>query len=649
MERYKKRKNPNIKLRYNLLSAIIYLAGIILLIQLFNLQIINGATYRETSNTRLARESILYSSRGSILDRNGNTLASEEMTFSLEMYKTKIETKLLNETILKMIKTLEQNGDSYVDTFPIKINPTEYTFTSEERKNEWLDKYDLPRETSAENALAYFKDKYSIENQEIEDVRKIIAIRYRISSEGYSSTKSLTISSNISRTSALIFMEQNDVYPGISVGQNSKRVYPNGALASHILGYINSISGSQYEANKNNGYTMNDIYGQTGIEYVFEPYLKGKNGIRQIDMSVDGSIVDEYIEKEAVAGSDVVLTIDANLQKITEKALEETINKVKNGGYGKPYDANAGAIVVMDVNTGEVLSMASYPNYEPSAFVGGISNDLWKSYNAKENNNPLINRAISGTYAPGSTFKMVTATAALETGNVTISEKVNDTGIYPRGHNPECWYYRQYKRGHGYINITSAIRQSCNYFFYEMGYRVGIDTLSKYANAFGLGKKTGIELTSESAGIVATPEVAKSVGETWTVGYTLSAAIGQTYNSFTPLQMAKYISILANGGKQVNPTIVKTIINADKTEITKEEIEQNTKERLNLNLEKANDIEISEENLNAILKGMKGVTSESGGTAYSVFKNFGIDIRRKDRFCTKGKCNKCVVCWICTL
>ena len=647
MERYRKKKNPNIKLRYNLLTAFIYVAGIILLVQLFSLQIINGATYRETSNTRLARESKLYATRGSILDRNGNTLATEEMTFSLEMYKTKIENSLLNETILKMINTLEQNGDSYTDTFPIKINPFEFKFANEEKKNEWLSKYELPSETSPEQALAYFKDKYSIENDNIEDIRKIVAVRYRISSEGYSATKSLTISTNISRKSALIFTEQNDVYPGLSVGQSSKRVYPNATLASHILGYINSISQSQYEANKEKGYTMNDIYGQTGIEYVFEPYLKGTNGIRQIDMSVDGSIIDEYIEEEAIAGSDVVLTIDANLQKVTEQALQNIINEVKNT---TTYNANAGAVVVMDVHTGEILAMASYPNFEPTAFVGGINSETWKSYNSAENNNPLINRAISGTYAPGSTFKMVTATAALQTGNVTTTEKVNDTGIYPRGHNPQCWLYRQSKRGHGYLNITSAITKSCNYFFYEMGYRVGIDTLSKYAYDFGLGRKTGIELTNESAGIIATPEVAKSKGETWTVGYTIQAAIGQTYNSFTPLQMARYVSTLVNGGKQIDPTIVKTIINADKTEVSKEEIENSTNQRLNLNLEKVNDIEISDQNLDAILRGMKGVTSDGQGTAYSVFKNFGIKVRRKNRFCSKRrKCNKCLVCRICTL
>ncbi len=331
MERYRKKKEPNINLRYNTLSAFIYIAGIILLMQLFNLQIINGASYRETSNTRLTRESTLYASRGNILDRNGNILATVDMTFSLEMYKTKLENKVLNDTALEIIKTLEANNDSYTDTFPIKINPIEYTFTNEEKKNKWLAGYKLSEDTSAEEAFEYFKNRYEIENEDIGDIRKILAIRYRISSEGYSATKSLTISNNISRASALTFTEQSDKYPGITVGQSSKRSYPNGRLASHILGNINSITAEQYKEEKDNGYTMNDIYGQTGVEYVFEPYLKGQNGIRQIDMSVDGDIVNEYIEKEAIAGSDVVLTIDANLQRITEGALAATISDLQSG------------------------------------------------------------------------------------------------------------------------------------------------------------------------------------------------------------------------------------------------------------------------------------------------------------------------------
>ncbi len=262
---------------------------------------------------------------------------------------------------------------------------------------------------------------------------------------------------------------------------------------------------------------MNDLYGQNGVEYVFEKYLKGQNGIKQIDMSVDGTVASEYIEKEAVSGSDIVLTIDANLQAVAEKSLEETIKNAEPDKETR-IKPNSGAIVVMNVKTGEILSMASYPYFEPSAWDGGkIDTQTWNKYNSNESNKPLINRAIGSAYAPGSTFKMVTAVAALQTGNVTISEKINDTGVYPRGHNPVCWIYTSKHIGHGYLNITGAIQRSCNYFFYEMGYRVGIDILKQYALAFGLGSKTGVELTGETSGQVATRELAEKEGDVWTV------------------------------------------------------------------------------------------------------------------------------------
>ncbi len=628
MERFKRKKQPNINLRYNVLSAFVYIIGVILLLQLFNLQIINGASYRETSNTRLTRESILYASRGYILDRNGNELATTEMTFSLEMYKTKLENKVLNDTILKIINTLEANGDNYTDTFPIKINPYEYTFTSEEKRNKWLGSHKLSLDTTAEEAFNYFKEKYKVENQDITEARKILVIRYRISSEGYSATKSLTISNNISRISALIFTEQSDKYPGITVGQGSKRKYPNAELASHTLGYVGAISPEQYKENKDAGYLMSDIYGQTGIEYAFEPYLKGKNGIKQIEMSVDGSIAGESTAKEAVQGADVVLTIDANLQAITEKTLEDTINNIRSGTYGSnnKYEADAGAIVVMNVNSGEVLAMASYPDYDPNIWVGGITNEEYKKLKETD---ALYNRAIAGTYAPGSTYKMVAAVAALQTDAVTLKEKINDTGVYPRDPTHRCWLYRMHHRGHGYLNISDAIKHSCNYFFYEMGYRIGINTLNQYASAFGLGRKTGIELTGEKDGILASPEATKAKGETWTLGYTLSAVIGQGDNNFTPIQIAKYISILVNGGRQINPSIIKTIINADKSEVPKTEIKQKVDQRLGLQEQNNQDIEISEENLAAVLEGMRDVTSESGGTAYSIFRNFNIKLGGK--------------------
>lgn len=235
MDDFRKKDKPNIKLRLNMLSVLIYIIGAILLLQLFNLQIVNGSTYRETSNTRLARESTLYAARGNILDRNGTAIGANQMTFGLELYKTKLENDILNETILRVINTLEENNDTYIDTFPIKIEPFDFDFSNEERRNTWLNKYELNADASAETAFNYFKDRYEIKEQDIKDIRKIITVRYRITSEGYSATKSLTISNNISRKSALIFDEQSSKYPGIDVVTSSKRYYPNGSLASHIL------------------------------------------------------------------------------------------------------------------------------------------------------------------------------------------------------------------------------------------------------------------------------------------------------------------------------------------------------------------------------------------------------------------------------
>lgn len=255
------KKQPNTKLRFNLLTFMIYIIGTILLLQLFNLQIINGATYRENSNTRLTRESTLYAARGDITDSSGNLLATVQNSYSLELYKTKSDNATLNQTILNIINTLEKNGDSYTDTFPIKINPFEFTIKDEKLKT-WKQKYKLDDNATAEEAFYYFKNKYKIETDSIEDIRKIITIRYRISTEGYSSTRSISIADNISDESINIFSEQNDLFGGITIVSKATRVYPNGTLASHILGYIGKINEDEYSENKANGYLINDYIGK---------------------------------------------------------------------------------------------------------------------------------------------------------------------------------------------------------------------------------------------------------------------------------------------------------------------------------------------------------------------------------------------------
>ena len=604
-----KEKNRNDRIRYNILTTIVYIAGIILIIQLFNLQIIHGAEYRETSNSRLTRETVVKAARGSIKDRTGVELVRTDTGYSAEIYSTKVSDEELNLAIEKFIEILESNEDKYIDNLPIRVDPFEFTEKDEKDQREWKKENDLDENYSAEQVFYALKEKYEISNDDVNTARKIMAVRYEISSVGYSSTRSVTIARDISNTSAVQIREQNAKLAGINVVTEPTVSYTSGSLASHILGYVGAISEEEYSTRKDT-YRNDDIIGKDGVQKVFEEYLKGTDGVKQVDMTVDGAITSEYISEEAVAGSDVVLTIDANLQKVAEEALEQNIKDIADGKYGEGNDADAGAVVVMNVNTGEVLAMASYPDYNPERYS--------EEYDPNDETGKYYNRAIRSIYAPGSTFKMVVASAALDTGEITTRTRINDNGVYPYGDGQACWYYRSYGVGHGYLNLTQAIKYSCNYFFYDLGYRMGIDTIAEYAGRYGLGKKTGVELMGESSGIVASREYANSIGyTTWYPADTLSAAIGQSFNSYTPIQMARYISMIANGGKNVDVSIIKS------------EIENFVKESIGTENELKEDLNISEENLDAIRDGMKGVTSESGGTAYSTFADFDIDIAGK--------------------
>lgn len=617
--------NRSSNLRYNIITILVYIVGIVLIVQLFNLQIVNGKEYRETSNTRLSRETVVKAARGSIKDRTGNLLVTTKMGFNVDLYKTKIDTATLNKTILNTIRILESNKDKYINNLPIKVNPFKFENQDEETQKKWKKENDINENATAEECFYSLKKEYKIEQEDISEAYKIMVVRYEIARNGYSSIRPVTIAKDVSRASAVKLGEQSIYFPGISATTEPLVSYPSGSLASHILGYVGNITQAELDGREDT-YGINDVIGKVGIQYVFEEYLRGQNGIKQLDMSVDGNITDEYITKEAVAGSDVILTIDANLQAVTEKALANNIKKIASGGFSKTSEAKAGAAVVMNVKTGEILAMASYPDYEPELFVNGISQKKLDEYNKGDN---IFNRAISGVYAPGSTFKMITAIAGLETGAITPTEKINDVGVYKKAHEPACWIWNSYGMTHGWLNVTDAIIHSCNYFFYEVGYRVTIDNIAKYAKYYGLGQKTNVELPMEEEGVVATRDKAKERGDEWQIGETLSAAIGQSYNSYTPIQMAKYISMLANGGKPIDVSIVKSVIDVNGNQISKEEITKFVNAKLGLEKQEKEDLNIKKENLEAILKGMKGVTSEEGGTAYSTFADFNIELGGK--------------------
>ncbi len=563
----------------------------------------------------------------------GNSLVTTVMGFNVEIYKTKVDDQTLNQAILDFVTILEANGDNYLDKLPLTVEPYAFKQTSEADQIKWKKGQKIKTDANAEEAFTEMKKKYEITEENPVQARKIMAVRYEISRNGYSNTKTVTIAQNISRASEQQIREQNAKFPGIAIVTEPTVNYTSGSLASHLVGYMSRIDAKELKG-KEDIYDPDDLIGKTGVEYVFEEYLRGKDGKKQIDMTVDGTVTEEYITEEAISGGDVILTIDANLQRVAEEALKENIEKIANGGFKNQSNADAGAIVVMKVQTGEILAMASYPDYEPELFATGLTREKNDEYN-NSGTAPLVNRAISSPFAPGSTYKMITAITGLETGAISLTEKINDTGVYPRGHNPVCWIYTSQKRGHGYLNVSDAIKHSCNYFFYETGYRAGIENLYRYSTYFGLGRKTGVELLSEAAGNASHAENVANGGQ-WYVSDTISSAIGQSYNNFTPIQMAKYISMLANGGKNIDVTIIKTIQNADGTEVPREEINQFVSEKLGVT-DSTEQISIKPENLQAVLEGMRGVTSEAGGTAYSYFKNFNIELGGKTGSAQAGR------------
>lgn len=610
--------------RYNILTILTYIIGIILLIQLFNLQIVHGEEYLQTANSRLTRETTIKAARGKIYDCNGILLAGNKIRYSLKIYKSKIDEEELNTTILNTINMLEKNNDKYNDEFPISIDSMEYNFNDTKDLYKWLTNNKLDEGATVEETMNVFIERYNLKNYSFEDARRIICVRYGIEKNGYTAMRGYEIASDISQESVAQFEEMNNNFPGIAISYIPIRQYNYENLASHTLGYVGKINNDEYK--KNDGYDIDDYIGKTGIEFVCEKYLKGIDGIKQTDMSIDGTTTAEYITSEAVAGSDVILTIDAKVQQAAEKALKSNIEKINNGGFSEKRKVDTGSAVVLNVKTGDVIALVSYPDFEPQLFVDGITVDKWNEY-TQEGKSALINRTMQSAYAPGSIFKMVPAIAALETNKITRDELIQCTGIYSGGYKPRCWYYTSYGIGHGYLNVSQAIQKSCNCFFYEVGTRIGITTLEEYANYFGLGKKTNIELPGEIAGTLAGKTLYDKMGETWYYGNTLSAVIGQAENNFTPLQIARYIAMLTNGGKQLDVSIIKDIV-CDGKSIEKEKIQEEIDNKLGITRANNVELQIKEENLKAVLEGMQSVTEE-GGTAYSIFKNFDIQVGGK--------------------
>lgn len=570
---------------------------------LYDAQILHGGENRAKSISSNAASETVTASRGIITDRNGKVLVSNRLAYTLVFDRSGFDDDAaLNAAILRLVQLCEETGTGWNDTLPIGRvgNFLRYSNARSETFDKFIEKNDLTSGASGRQLLSELRELYHVDESLSErEARLIVGVRYELHSRD-----SYTFAEDVS--TEVLSLITDGRYEGVTIRTASARVY-NTALAAHILGTIGPIWQEEWSSNEDTGYvgyadkgySMNNLVGKDGVEKAFESYLRGTDGRRLITTDETGKITGELYTREPQPGGTVALTLDIDLQADVEAALAETIS----GMIDKDSNERGGAAAVVSVGTGEVLALASYPTYDLSTFN--------EDYDELVNDQrlPMFNRATQGIYAPGSTFKMVTAVAALESGIITPSSIIQDRGIYTYYKDPQpmCWIYSQTGSTHGRINVSQAITDSCNYFFYEVGRLTGIRTLDSYASQFGLGQSTGIEI-GDSSGVLASPEWAESHDQEWTDGQTITAAIGQSYNLFTPLQLANYVATLVGGGDHYQAHLLKNVKAYD-----------NSRLLYMYDDNPINTVEMSDTTLSAVTRGMHELTV-SGSVAYA-FEN----------------------------
>lgn len=597
-------QNPHPAKR-RVIALLVFFGAFLLLFAavLYDAQILHGGENRAKSISSNAASETVTASRGIITDRNGKVLVSNRLAYTLVFDRSGFDDDAaLNAAILRLVQLCEETGTGWNDTLPIGRvgNFLRYSNARSETFDKFIEKNDLTSGASGRQLLSELRELYHVDESLSErEARLIVGVRYELHSRD-----SYTFAEDVS--TEVLSLITDGRYEGVTIRTASARVY-NTALAAHILGTIGPIWQEEWSSNEDTGYvgyadkgySMNDLVGKDGVEKAFESYLRGTDGRRLITTDETGKITGELYIREPQPGGTVALTLDIDLQADVEAALAETIS----GMIDKDSNERGGAAAVVSVGTGEVLALASYPTYDLSTFN--------EDYDELVNDQrlPMFNRATQGIYAPGSTFKMVTAVAALESGIITPSSIIQDRGIYTYYKDPQpmCWIYSQTGFTHGRINVSQAITDSCNYFFYEVGRLTGIRTLDSYASQFGLGQSTGIEI-GDSSGVLASPEWAESHDQEWTDGQTITAAIGQSYNLFTPLQLANYVATLVGGGDHYQAHLLKNVKAYD-----------NSRLLYMYDDNPINTVEMSDTTLSAVTRGMHELTV-SGSVAYA-FEN----------------------------
>ena len=538
------------RIRAVLLALVILLIVCLYGVRLMAIQVVDGSSYAQLAKSRNSLTQTIQAARGEMVDRYGRPLVVNESCFDIVFDKTAMIKGEENQIILKMFQLFEDSGEKWIDNLPVSY---EEPFVFEEGADNAISRLksflEVQEYASVEDVMLSLVERYDLQEYEPLTQRKLAGVRYEMEQRGYSINVPYTFATDVSKDLVTKVSERSDELPGVRENESTTRNYVSGDLAPSIIGMIGPIYQEEYQEYKEKGYQLNDTIGKFGLEKTFESVLRGTNGQRRIEL-VDGIVEEIVDEVEPQPGNTLALTIDKNLQAVTQQALADhvqNLNATAEPLAGK--EAEGAAAVVIDVRTGEILVAANYPSYNLQTY-----NEDYAQL-SQDPLHPLMNRALNGTYTPGSIFKPGVSVAALAEGTLEDEyETVTCNGIYT--------YFDDYQPGctgyHGAINVMDAIKHSCNIFFYDVGRRLGIEAIDRYATMFGFGQPVGLEL-STAKGQLSSPELSASLGETWEAGDVLQTSIGQSKTMASPLQLASYAATIANKGVRMQPYLVKSV------------------------------------------------------------------------------------------
>ena len=611
----------------------IFVAVILVIMALFTFRLYALQTSLTEEEIRTSNSLTIWTTvdaaRGKILDRNGTVMVGNRASYNLIMIGyVFFNGPSPNESLLELLALCDELGIDVESDFPVS-ETRPYTYTLEDYSEAWqsyfrkfLTSRGWDPDMSAQNLMRNLREDYNIpDGLTEEEAYRLIAVRFELelrTIEGMP-LDNYILARDVSSEDLAAVMELG--VPGVLVETTTVREY-NTTYAAHLLGHTGSMDAYEYE-NLYPDYAMDAVVGKEGVEYTFEKYLHGADGLLETTILSTGEVLEQKYLSTPEPGNNVELTIDLGLQMTAENALAQVIQNLQENGVGSQKegkDADSGAVVVLDATNNEVLAMASYPTYDPARYNLDF-NEL-----AEADGNPLLNHALQGLYPPGSIYKMVTAIAAMEFANVGAYYQVTDQGVFTKyelqGYAPACYIWRSSGRTHGTVNMMQALAVSCNYYFYEVGLQVATENVDYVAERLGLGEPTGIELYEET-GTRANAETKAEVFAgtdmaAWVDGDKLQASIGQSLNSFTPLQMACYVSALANQGTRYKATLLSRVVSWDYQDLI-----------LESQPEIASQLDMDEKTIACINEGMKMTVSDYSGTANSYLSDYPIAVAAK--------------------